>query len=111
RVACVVAQGNAQMIRVAERIARIPGNSAIQEAIVRPLAVRREIRGCCRVIERPNEAAELRAPASRSEAPAFAERAELRHARRSPVREHLNDAGDRVRSVNGAFRAPHYFHL
>ena len=70
-----------------------------------------EVRAGDRIIECADKTAELHAASARGEAAAFAVDAELGNARSAAVREELNDAGNGVGAVDGAFGAAHDFDL
>ncbi len=68
-----------------------------------------EIRTRGGVIEATEQSADLRTPASGREAAAFAEEIKLRNAGFAAMAEELDDSGNRVGAVQGAFRAMHHF--
>src|SRR5690348_13071575 len=52
-VAGIVAERDAHALRIAEHVAEAPGKRAVDEAVVRTLAIGREIRSCSRIVEVP----------------------------------------------------------
>src|SRR5579862_1816558 len=109
RDAVVVAQRKTELVGVADGVTEIAGERAIQEIVVRSLAVRLEVRRRTRIIERAEQSAQLRSAAARIEAAAFAVNAELRHARLATMREKLHHARNGIRAVNRAFRPANDF--
>ena len=110
-IAVVIAQRQANLIRIAEAVAKIAGERAVKKTVVRSLTLGLEI-GCRGgIVECTQQAADLAAAASGGETAAFSEESALRSARGAAVRENLNDACDRVGSIKRAFGAAHDFHL
>src|SRR5580692_2132344 len=99
----VVAEGEADLAGVAEAIAEIAGERAIQKIVVGALAVGLEVGGGDGVVESAEQTAEL--AAAGAETAAFPIDAELGHARIAAMGEELDDAVDGVGTVDGAFGA------
>src|SRR5580692_1509922 len=101
----VVAEGEADLAGVAEAIAEIAGERAIQKIVVGALAVGLEVGGGDGVVESAEQTAELGAAAAGAETAAFPIDAELGHARIAAMGEELDDAVNGVGTVDGAFGA------
>src|SRR3989442_10873844 len=105
RFAGVVAQRETKPVRIAESIAEISGERAVEEIIIGTLPGGLQVGSRGGIIECAQQAAELAAAASRGEATTFTKNAEFGNASRAAMRKHLNHTGDRVRAVNGALCA------
>ena len=109
--AVVVAQHQAELIGVTEGVAEIAGEGAIQKIIVRSLAVGLQV-GCGGgIVARAEQAAELCSAATRGKSATFTKDGELRNARGAAVGEELDDAGNRIGAVDGAFGPVNDFHF
>ena len=71
-VTVVVAQREAKLVGIAESVAKIAGERAIEEIVIGALAVGSEVRASDGIVERTEEAADLRAAAAGGEGAAFA---------------------------------------
>src|SRR5712671_669325 len=79
-IAVVIAQGQANLIRIAEAVAEIAGERAVQKTVVRSLTLGLEI-GCRGgIVKCTQQAADLAAAASGGETAAFSEESALRGA-------------------------------
>ena len=105
RVAGVVTEREVELVGAGKRVAEISGEGAVYEVIVRALAVGLEIGGGRGIIEFTYEAAEVGATAGRGKIAAFGIGAERGSARVAAMGEELDDAGDGVAAVDGAFGA------
>ena len=99
----VVADSEAELVGVIEAVAKIAGNRAIQKIIVRSLAISLQI-GCGGgIVERAEQSAELCAATPRGKIAAFTKETEFGNAGGTTMGEDLDDAGNRICAVNGAF--------
>src|SRR6266849_527202 len=90
---------------MAEGIAEISGERAVEEVIIGTLPGGLQVGGRGGIIEWAQQATELAAAASRGEATTFTKNAEFGNASCSAMGEKLNHAGDCVCAVDGALRA------
>ncbi len=109
RFAGVIAKREAELIGFAEGIAEVSGDGAIAEGVVGALSFGSEVRGRAGIVERAEQAAELRAAAGGRKTAAFSEEIESGNSSFAAMRKHLNDAGDGVSAVEGAFGAAYDF--
>src|SRR5260370_14464981 len=93
----------------AEGITEVSGDRAIAERVIGALSFGREVRGPAGIVERAEQAAELRAAARGGKTAAFGEQVESGNASFAAMRKHLNDTGVGVCAVECAFCAAHYF--
>src|SRR5216684_9398932 len=109
RFAGVVAKREAELIGFAEGVAEVSGDGAIPEGVVGALSFGSEVRGRAGIVERAEQAAELRAAAGSRKTAAFSEEIESGNSSFAAMRKHLNDAGGGVSAVEGAFGAAYEF--
>src|SRR5258708_635195 len=100
-----------KVVGIRKRVTEIPREGAIHEVIVGTLAVGLEISSRSRIIELPEDAAEVASTTCGRKIAAFGVNAECWNTGITAVREELDDAGDGIAAVNSAFRATHNFDL
>src|SRR5208337_122136 len=110
-VAGVVAEREAELVSVGERITKISGERAIDERVVKALAVGMEISGRGGVIEFADEAAEIATTARGGKVAALGKNGEGGDARITAMGEELDHAGDGIAAVERALRAADDFDL
>src|SRR5487761_375862 len=89
-VAVVVADGEAELVGVAEAIANIAGDCAIQKSVVRSLAVRPHIGSGGGIVELAEQSAKLSAAVARGKTAAVGVDAELGSASGAAMGEKLD---------------------
>ncbi len=107
----VAADGEAQMIGVAEAVAEVAGETAIEEGVIGSLTAGLEIGTGERVIERAENTSDQSATARGRVAAAFGEEIELGNAGGAAMAEKLNDTGDGIGAVERTLCAVDDFEL